>query len=83
LRCFQNGEIPGAPLVKSVAQIGRRCYEIRYATAQHNWRVYLAVRAYIVVLFIEDKKSDAIPKSTVEMCKSRLKNYELAEKELH
>ncbi|MCL2220581.1 MAG: type II toxin-antitoxin system RelE/ParE family toxin [Chitinispirillia bacterium] len=81
LRSFQNGEIPGAPMVKSVAQIGNRCYEIRYRTAQHNWRLYLAVRAHVVVLFLEDKKSDAVPKSTVEICKNRLKAYELAAKE--
>jgi len=80
-RSFQNGEIPGAPAVKPVAQIGRQCYEIRHGTAQHNWRVYLAVRAYVAVLHLEDKKSDAIPKGTIEICKSRLKAYESAEKE--
>jgi len=58
------------------------CYEIRYPSAQHNWRVYLAVRTDIAVLVVEDKKSDSISKSTINTCKSRLRSYELAEKEL-
>jgi len=82
LRSFQEGEIPGEPMVKPIRQIGRLCYEIRYISVQHNWRVYLAVRTDIVVLVIEDKKSDSISKSTIETCKSRLRSYELAEKEL-
>jgi len=76
LREFQNGETVGPPTVKSVAQIGKSCYEIRYTTAQHNWRVYFAVRANIVVLLLEDKKSKAMPKATIETCKSRLRFYE-------
>ena len=76
LRAFQNGEMPGAPAVKPVAQIGKHCHEIRYQTAQHNWRVYLAVRVHIVILLLEDKKSTAIPQSTIETCKSRLRFYE-------
>ena len=82
LRSFQEGEILGDPMVKPIRQIGRLCYEIRYISVQHNWRVYLAVRTDIVVLVIEDKKSDSISKSTIETCKSRLRSYELAEKEL-
>jgi len=82
LRSFQEGEILGEPMVKPIRQIGRLCYEIRYISVQHNWRVYLAVRTDIVVLVIEDKKSDSISKSTIETCKSRLRSYELAEKEL-
>jgi len=82
LRSFQEGEIPGEPMVKPIHQIGRLCYEIRYKTAQHNWRVYLAVRTDIAVLVIENKKTDSISKSTISTCKSRLRSYELAEKEL-
>ncbi|MCL2260187.1 MAG: type II toxin-antitoxin system RelE/ParE family toxin [Fibromonadales bacterium] len=82
LREFQNGETPGAPLVKPVTQqIGKNCHEIRYPTAQHNWRVYLAVRDIIVVLLLEDKKSKAIPQTTVETCKSRLRFYEQKQSE--
>jgi phage-related protein len=81
LRAFQEGEILGAPMVKPVRQIGRQCYEIRYGTAEHNWRVYLAVRSDIAVLAIEDKKRDSIPKSTVNVCKSRLQAYARAERE--
>jgi phage-related protein len=50
--------------------------KLRYPTARHNWRVYFAVRANIVVLLLEDKKSKAIPKATIETCKSRLRFYE-------
>ena len=83
LREFQDGKIPDAPAVKPVKQIGRQCYEIRHETPQHNWRVYLAVRANIAVLLAEDKKRNSIPKSTIETCKSRLRSYERAEKELN
>jgi phage-related protein len=76
LREFQNGETPSAPAVKPLAQIGKNCHEIRYPTAQHNWRVYLAVRTHIVVLLLEDKKAKAIPQTTIETCKSRLRFYE-------
>jgi phage-related protein len=76
LRAFQDGEVPGAPLVKAVSQIGRQCYEIRCKTAEHNWRGYLAVRTEIVMLAIEDKKSDSIPKQTITLCKNRLREYE-------
>ncbi len=82
LRSFQEGEIPGEPMVKPIHQVGKLCYEIRYKTVQHNWRVYLAIRTDIVVLVIEDKKSDSISKSTIKTCKSRLHLYEQAEREL-
>ena len=82
LRSFQDGEIPGEPMVKPIHQIGKLCYEIRHKTAQHNWRVYLAIRTDIAVLVIEDKKSDSISKSVIKTCKSRLHLYELAEREL-
>jgi phage-related protein len=81
LRAFQEGEVLGAPLVKPVSQIGKLCYEIRYGTAQHNWRVYFAVRGDIAVLAVEDKKRDSMSKSTANVCKSRLRAYERAEME--
>jgi phage-related protein len=83
LRLFQEGEIPGEPAAKPIHQIGKLCYEIRHKTAQHNWRIYLAVRTDIAVLLVEDKKSDSISKTTIKTCKSRLRSYELAEKELN
>jgi phage-related protein len=83
LRLFQEGELPGEPSVKPIHQIGKLCYEIRHKTAQHNWRIYLAVRTDIAVLLVEDKKTDSISKTTVKTCKSRLRSYELAEKEFN
>jgi hypothetical protein len=64
-------------------QIGKQCYEIRHKTAQHNWRVYLAVRSDIAVLLAEDKKRSSIAKTAIETCKSRLRLYEQAERELN
>jgi phage-related protein len=81
LFAFQEGEVISAPMVKIIHQIGRHCYEIRYKTAEHNWRVYFAVRSDIVVLVVEDKKRDSILKSTIEVCKNRLRNYEQTERE--
>jgi len=76
LRKFQEGEVPGEPAVKPMHQIGKQCYEIRKGTAQHNWRVYLAIRLEIVVLVVEDKKRGSVSKSTIETCKERLRKYE-------
>jgi phage-related protein len=57
--------------------IGRRCHELRIQDADVTWRiVYRLDGDAVVILEVFDKKSRATPKTVIETCQQRLKDYD-------
>ena len=65
------------PTSKPMSSIGARSHELRVNDAQANWRVIYRIDANaILVLAVFAKKTQKTPKSLIEVCKKRLKEYD-------
>jgi phage-related protein len=61
--------------------IGARCHELRIQDEDQTWRiVYRLDKDAIVLLDVFSKKTQKTPKSTIETCKRRMKQYDEAKK---
>ena len=61
--------------------IGARCHELRINDVNASWRiVYRIDRDAIVIADVFSKKSQQTPKSVIDSCKQRLKEYDHASK---
>jgi phage-related protein len=67
LRLLQRGESIGMPHSKPMPTIGPRCHELRIQDKQQN---------AIVLADVFSKKTGKTPKSTIELCRKRLKDYD-------
>jgi phage-related protein len=57
--------------------IGRRCHELRITDNNVIWRiVYRTDEDAIVILEVFEKKTNQTPKSVIDICKNRLRNYD-------
>jgi phage-related protein len=60
--------------------IGAGCHELRIQDAQQSWRVvYRIDEDAIVVIEVFSKKTGRTPKSVIDRCKQRLKDYDSEE----
>ena len=81
LRRLQQGEILGLPHSRPMPTIGVRCHELRIQDAEATWRVvYRIDRDAVIIADVFAKKTQHTPKSVVEVCRLRLKNYDAAVK---
>ncbi len=77
LRRLQRGENLSLPHVRPMPSIGARCYELRINDANQTWRILYRVDSdAIVILEVFNKKTRATPKSVVQTCQQRLKEYD-------
>lgn len=77
LRRLQQGERLSLPHSRPMPTIGRRCHELRVNDKNVTWRiVYRTDRDAIVILEVFDKKTNQTPKSIIDTCKNRLKDYD-------
>ena len=77
LRKLQQGEILGMPQSRPMPSIGPSCHELRIRDPAQNWRIMYRIDSdAIVILEVFSKKSQATPKSTIEICKQRLSKYD-------
>jgi len=77
LRRLQKGEMLGLPHSRPMPSIGRRCHELRINDAGATWRILYHIDSdAIVILEVFSKKTTKTPKSIIEVCKRRLKEYE-------
>ena len=61
--------------------IGRRCHELRINDEKITWRiVYRTDQDAIVILEVFDKKTNRTPKTIIDVCTARLKDYDDATK---
>ena len=78
LRALQRGENLSLPQSRPIRSIGARCHELRIVDEEINWRiVYRVDPDAIVSLEIFEKKTNRTPKSVTDVCKKRIKDYEL------
>jgi phage-related protein len=77
IRRVQRGESIGMPLSRPMPGVGPRCHELRVRDQAHNWRlIYRIDLDAIVVVDIFAKTAPRTPKAVIDVCKSRLKNYD-------
>jgi phage-related protein len=77
LRRLQEGISVGMPHSRPMPSIGRRCHELRIQDADVTWRIVYRVDGdAVVILEVFDKKSRATPKTVIETCRRRLKDYD-------
>lgn len=79
LRRLQRGDSIGMPASRPMPSIGARCHELRINDASGNWRlVYRIDSDAIVIAEVFSKKTRATPKTIVDVCRRRLKEYDHA-----
>lgn len=79
LRRLQRGDKIGLPHSRPMPSIGRRCHELRIPDENVSWRiVYRIDTDAVVILEVFSKKTGKTPKSIIETCKVRLREYDNA-----
>jgi len=77
LRQLQKGITLRLPQSRPMPSIGARCHELRIVDEKGTWRiVYRTHPDAILILEIFNKKTTKTPKSTIEICKERMKRYD-------
>ena len=77
LRQLQAGEKLGLSHSRPMSAIGRRCHELRIVDSDVTWRlVYRTDDDAIVIAEVFAKKTRTTPKSVIDICKRRLKEYD-------
>jgi phage-related protein len=77
LRLLQRGEKVAMPHSRPMPSIGRKCHELRVADEKVSWRiVYRIDEDAIVILEVFSKKTGKTPKSIIDICKTRLREYD-------
>jgi phage-related protein len=77
LRRLQQGEQLSMPHSRPMPVIGRRCHELRISDANVTWRiVYRLDRDAVIILEVFDKKTSRIPKQVVDICRTRIGDYD-------
>ena len=81
LRRLQRGEVLAMPQSRPMPSIGPRCHELRINDVSGQWRlIYRTDPDAIVIVDVFAKKSAKTPKTVLEVCRRRLKEYENAGK---
>ena len=79
LRRLQRGEQLGLPHARPMPAIGARCHELRVRDAEASWRiVYRLDPDAVVILEVFSKKAPTTPKTVIDACQRRLKEYDRA-----
>ncbi len=81
LRQLQRGQKLTLPHSRPMPSIGPNCHELRIVDENVTWRiVYRLYSDAVLILEVLEKKTSKTPKSVIDVCKSRLKRYEQANK---
>jgi len=81
LRQLQRGELLSMPQSRPMPGVGPRCHELRINDANGTWRVmYRIDDDAIVILEVFAKKTGKTPKTIIDTCRKRLKEYDDAGK---
>jgi len=77
LRKLQGGEQLSMPHSRSMPTIGSGCHELRINDKQESWRIIYRIDVdAIVIIEVFSKKTRTTPKSIIENCKLRLRDYD-------
>ena len=81
LRRLQRGDILTMPQSRPMSSVGPRCHELRINDVSGQWRLIYRIDAdAIVIAEVFAKKSAKTPKTVLETCRRRLKEYDNAGK---
>ncbi len=81
LRQLQRGEVLSMPQSRPMPSVGPRCHELRINDVTSNWRVVYRIDTdAIVILELFAKKTGKTPKTVIDTCRKRLKEYDDAGK---
>ena len=65
------------PHSRPMPSIGRRCHELRIPDDRMSWRIVYRIDHDAIVIFeVFSKKTGKTPKSVIETCKARLREYD-------
>lgn len=77
LRRLQKGELLGMPHARPMPTIDPHCHELRINDVSGTWRIVYRIDAdAIVIVEVFSKKSGTTPKSVIENCQKRLREYD-------
>jgi phage-related protein len=77
LRKLQKGQKLSLPHSRAMPSIGKKCHELRINDEKVTWRVIYRIDSdAIVLLEIFEKKTQQTPKKVIDICKSRIKEYD-------
>jgi phage-related protein len=79
LRLLQKDQALGMPHVRPMPVVGPRCHELRVRDDRADWRVvYRLDPDAVVILEVFRKKTQATPKTVIDACIRRLREYDRA-----
>ncbi len=79
LRLLQKGQALAMPQSKPMPGVGPRCHELRIRDAGADWRiVYRLDGDAVVILEVFSKKTRTTPKTVIDACTRRLREYDRA-----
>lgn len=77
IRQLQIGIKLSLPHSRPIPSIGARCHELRVNDENKTWRIiYRIDHDAIVILDIFKKKTQKTPKSVIDNCQRRIRDYE-------
>jgi phage-related protein len=77
LRKLQRGEKLSMPHSRPMPTIGRRCHELRIPDEDKTWRIIYRIDDDAIVIWeVFAKKDRATPRSVIDACKKRIKEYD-------
>ena len=77
LRRLQQGDTIPMPFARPMPSIGRRCLELRVVDENVTWRIFCRTdEDAVLVAHVYAKKTEATPKSVIDICKRRLAVYD-------
>jgi phage-related protein len=79
LRLLQKGQAVSPPQARPMPVVGPRCHELRVRDAGADWRiVYRLDPDAVVIVEVFSKKTQATPKTVIDACTRRLREYDRA-----
>lgn len=77
LRRLQRGEQLSLPRSRPMPAIGPRCHELRINDRKVTWRIFYRIdRDAVVIADVVKKKTQKVPKATIETRRGRLAQYD-------
>ncbi len=77
LRKLQTGEKLSMPQSRPMPAIEKRCHELRITDNNVTWRIVYRIDVdAIIILEVFDKKTAKTPKGVIDICKTRLSEYD-------
>lgn len=82
LRRLQRGDKLSMPHSRPMPSLSPRCHELRIVDATVTWRIVYRIDAdAIVIAEVFGKKTRTTPRTVIEKCRKRLKDYDDASRQ--